>query len=515
MSDIEQLPLSDEGDTTDPTWYLLTNALNLRAWMSRRLAFGRVGYDKYYTDVPDLVDGDQVVFPGPPGAELLDHVTSEASDLVPALVEVDGSLRELAGTSVPARLATVIHESHLRRIHLPTEAAVDDFASRAFDNVPSQLEVAASPELFDGGRWSIADLPPEGDEDRPEDLSESDRRSGGLLGISAATRCTPTEVSTLTALLSGAAPRRLDRREPHWLFPDASEDDETRVFKAIERVLLDTDAARDWRPPKVLDRFQAAVGDLELTADVRGTAEKYFDRMRGIVSLEVDFEPLRPGGLRPLKAALLVLLRRELERQLEWDRSESGADPAEARTAAYYAGILSRRSRLPLKLRPDLLDRLLADGEAEQAGGLGAPSFDRAKLEVSWTERDNSHVCTISLDGETVVERVHPGASTTDRIRATVAAGELDEMTALPLAEAAGWDDLMWTMVGPIDRIRVVAEKKGRAMLRVEGRADVEHGVDADSVLERLATVDAEQLPEAVVALLASPSPWELEELEP
>jgi hypothetical protein len=520
VNETAQLPLEGRDSDALPTWYLLTNTLNLRAWMARRLAFGREGFEKYYADTPDLADGRLVLLPGPPGPDLIEYATSEAPDLLPALVTVDVNAMEgIHPASGPVVVDGVIHEGYLGPVLLPDEAAVSNFLSRSFENVPAALEVRAAPEVFRAGTWTRADIeslePPATNRDpiaSDVDLESADRLSGGMISLAAATRCRPTEFSTLVAVLNGKGPT--GAFEPVWLVNDSRGSEEAMVFRAVRSVLQATDPVKDWRPLEVLSEIQDALEGLSLSGDTALTAAKHCERIREILKAERDFEPLKPGGLRPLKAVLLTLLRRELPRQLAWDPSESGATSAERRTAAYYAGLLSRRSRLPLDLRPDGLDRLLADMEAAQIGGPGPRRFDPSALTSGEGPVEGGTGCVLSAGEELLLSLSVGEISVSERVRATVARSDSGDDTALAIARAAEWDDVITSVIGPLADVRLVAEKKGRVTLRVSGLVEVREEIDLEQLWSRLSEAEADDLPSSVIERLHMPTPSELEELE-
>lgn len=498
----------EKPDDSPVTWYLLTNTLNLRAWMSRRLAFGRAGFEKYYQDVPDLTGGATVLFPGAPGQELRDHATAEADDLVPALVAVADDVVKGLDPSAPVTVDGVIHEAYLGPILLPHDRDVDDFLSRSFEDVPATLSPVAAPELFEGGRWSIEDLDPAKEAADAEAYARSDRLAAGVLGLVAACRCRPAEFRTVADVLEEVMSDGFEVT-PSWLH----DKDERSILEKIRGVLLGHDALRSLQPLAVLDEVREELSGLPLGDETAELVEKYLDRIRSILDLEADFEPLRPGGIVPLKALLLVLIRPNLARVLDWSPDETHADTAVRLTAGYLAGTLEPRSALRLELRPEFLDKFLADREAEALGGPGElvfPSGRGAKVAVV-VEDDR---CAITLDDLPLYEKLLEPVPASTKLRASLASERVDDDTALYVADEMDWSDVISTIVGPVGEMTVVAEKKGKAYLRLPGRVSVATEVDREAFARRMASADLQRLDDLTLDGLTTPTPRDLEAME-
>lgn len=497
----------DTPDAGPVTWYLLTNTLNLRAWMSRRLAFGKAGYEKYYQDVPDLTGGATVLFPGAPGEELREHVTAEADDLIPALVAVADEVVKDLDPSAPVTIDGVIHEAYLGPILLPEDRDVDDFQSRAFEDVPAKLSVTAAPHLFEGGRWAIEDLDPATEVPEAATYERSDRLAAGVVGLVAAARCRPAEFETIADVLGDVVSGGFEV-PPTWLPGER----DRAIFEKIRGVLLGHGALRSFKAPKVLGEVREELATLTLEDDAE-LVEKYLDRIGSILDAESDFEPLRPGGFVSLKALLLVLIRPSLARVLDWSPEETHADTSVRLTAGYMAGLLEVRSGLRLELRPDVLDQFLADREAEALGGPGGrvfPSGRRAPIAVVVKEDR----CAITLDDMPILEKVLEPVSASTRLRASLASDRIDDETALYVAREMEWDDVVTTIVGPVDEVTVVAERKGKPYLRLRGPVTVSTEVDLDAFGRHVVSADVERLDGLALDGVPAPTPSDMQDME-
>lgn len=501
-------------EDTRPRWFLLTNSLNVRAWLSRGLAFPRTGFDKYYRDVPDLSDGALVLFPGPPGAELQRHVASEADDLAPVLLELQPESLTGQSRDRPVRFGGVLPAPEFRALHLPDKSSVANFMSRSFENVPNRLPVTPSPELFEEGRWGGHDIDSSGPVIGRAELELSDRLSGGLLGLAAATRARPREFRTLAAVINGQTPA--DDGEPFWLTQASHEsgDPEQTLFGVVRDVLLQVDPAQTWRPSQVLDQVESRVNGLDLEYDVLRSARQHCDRIRSILRQDSEFEAFRDGGLDTLKALLLVLLRWQLDRQLAWSPTETGASPAVRRTATYLSGLMTRRSRIPTTLRPAEFEDLLSRREAAVLNEkVGDPWAGPAPtVEVSSERVDGRIACLLVGGGSTVLRRDVEDSTVRERLLLFGLAEERVGAEAIQIARAAGWDDLFSILVGPVDHVELLADRKGQVVLRLSGTTKVRTQLDDQAFLARL---EASPLPDDVEQSwsdrLPVPTPEQLE----
>jgi hypothetical protein len=342
-------------------WYL-TNRFNLLEILSSGLIAPRTAYRKHYSDLLDR-SGDAVVrLHALPALELLDAVTAEGGNNFPVLLELPAS----PDVTTPVSLSPCLDLSDVLAVYFPAADALKDHEARGYDNVPVPPDgfLRVSTEVFSGGPVTMADVETAVSSAPPApavDWRTIDQVRGAASAlVQAAAHGVPVE-ATAEALAGGCSWSLRQALQPGVAVTpigDLSADDALGL--AVHMALGETDPQQSWSPRKFLSRLVKATGGLspEVTKDI----ESNLTALRLIVAGEKEFEGFKGGarGLVTAKALLLVLLRPELGRLLDWPRSETRADDETVQLAAAWVGRLRGLTVEGVQFRRPVVDAATA-----------------------------------------------------------------------------------------------------------------------------------------------------------
>lgn len=456
-------------------WCVLTNSLNLQAFAARGLLGPPDAFPKYYHDLGSKAGG-LVLLKGSVSADMVEAVVGEADDLQPVLLRLaDG----VGPTSAEAAVVTrgVVPLGEVTDLVVPGEAAAEAIRSHPYADVRLQLPILVDEERFRGPHAAIpnaADTTPQTDYMRP------DRLTGALVGVASMTAPHETHVDQLVDFLAGPI-----EAHPPWIA-----ERETELFQLIRGFLMGLPP--NARPPRrALDTLKKRIQEAGETLPSEATA--YLERMKEILRGGGEPEQFKPGGLVTLKGLLVAWLRPSLERLLDWETEELGADDDTLRTASYFVGAMSCRSRIPVALRDEGLDTWLASKDAVAINrflDIQEWPVEPPKPSAAWEKAEGGRKVSISAAGRLLWSRELPALTLAERLLSEGAIPEGAESEVLELLRERGWEDLLTTRLSDIGAFRVSPAGSHNVTITLDGWHEAAHIIDAEKLVERLGRAD-------------------------
>lgn len=550
MTNREPATLFEQGrERKSNSIVFLTNRFNLLQILSTYYVAPKESYSKYYEDLLTLVPGRVPLVRSPVSTELQALVLREGEASFPVALEiavdqvVAGKLPSLRsdGTISKSSLADdhtaawapsgVIPLSAVRRIIFRSKADLAEHTARSYANISDAvLPMEVDPSVFTGGTVSagsvtgwLKELPRDGSDAKA--YLRADRIAGARAIATVCLAQAPDAATTVMHLLASSTDKNRGKTNPGdekriapWIaLLTASSptragagDLNTRLFAAVAQVFEATDRRAEWRPVELVGQVEAIVQAKKLSKKDAGEIAKNFESIRGILRNERDFKPFTPGlGLDVAKALLLVLLRPDAENLLAWPASETGADDSVTVTAAALCGLLNGRERLPVRLRPEKLDRFLALTVAsELSTGKDSvqllSSREGAQLAIERTPGEGASArLTLTWNGDSLAAWDERPAGAKDRL----ANLDLDqpevERVVLELCNRLAWNDCVRTQI-TLDtaELSVSAQPKGKTMIAFRGLlGSVNQKLDSAAFKKRIS--NSEVPPEEEAKLLS------------
>jgi hypothetical protein len=505
--------------------FVLTNRNNVLEYLSGGLIIPAVGFTKYYEDIGRRSPGRVPIFGSrvfyskaleetvnsfPVAIEL--DVSQLSSEAVPSLGENEASSKTpvgLNGISVWAP-AGVIPVSAITGIHFRSERDRSEFKAREYSNTP-QLKVPLNVELalFDEMEprvepilsW-LSSLPAPAS-DLGLQIKLLDRESGGLALLAHAVAGSSNALTAFGHLLlhgvtpsAGAIahPKRSRRgKKGHgrpapdeksglstWMMSvltgsESSHSDvvEAAVFGASIDILRNANFFEAWRPLEQLDAIESRVIASLQDDQVRSEAVRSFDAVRSVIRLDRDFRPLNTGkGLEAAKALLMVLLRPDPTKLLNWDRNESGASDQVLAAAFYLCGTLHGHKRLPISLRFAGVDCVLANRVAgalavsESVWSISPANTVEVKPSYEGVETEN---LTLYVNNVSVLSKPRPAMSSAERLKQFDPTRSESAALLIEIASLLGWIDCLESVVAFAADEVVVRQNKKLNSMKVTG----------------------------------------------
>ena len=497
-----EIPVTDE--LRSQPRLVLTNQRNLREMLSTGMLLTLEGFEKYYPDAFELTPGRIPVFTSKLPANLVSRVAREPGVTPVALVlrqeqpwGGDGSSGAVLMAG-PLPLASAVETAVFVE-----QQDLQNFLETPFDNLDVRaLTTSVDPDLFTANDVSPEDLTRLSDEigvaAKPSvtDYRVADKEAGSRALVAAMVDGDGTTFDGLVEFVapSGRVPKDLGKLPrwlytgPHWSVVTKPTLDQRIYMAAIDR-LSSEDVQESWRPVEVLERISIAIDRTALSKTQHKELDSNLNGLRLIVSNERPFKPFRERrGLPVAKALLLVLLRPDPERLLDWNPSDSGASADVMFTAAALVGRLRGRRRMPLSLRPAPFDHFLAHQTACQVNGAGLRPEDRPRVVVDhdtrrivWRDRDLLKATATAIDPKGSVEE------------------KPDQRIMLEICKELGWDDCCTTSFNmPASEIDMTIAG-GTVQLRLRGLAMGQVAVDTNRFAERLSSGELDPALEAHV----------------
>ena len=487
-----QSPSSEHGQgTAEPRILLLTNRFNLLGILGARLIQPAVAYRKYYEDLLAMVPGRIPLLDHAPSSDLVDRVTGGARGAFPVLLEL-GCLDGLSAITISGGWLVdgSIPFSRVTAIHFPDQKSLREHQARPYANLhPHEgllrvAEAFASAGSAEKDRAFLEALRDERPEPPTRDWNRIDRLRGAL-GAAVAGASTGRTLDIAATLL---ASDEVSPSAAPWLMPEElqslagpvgspkKQSAEQLLFTAVLENLVSTDVTEAWSPRETISAVRDTLIKTSTTKANARTLERNLDLAAAIVAGQREFSPFKTTaqGLTTAKAFLLVLLREDLKRLLEWPVEETGADDLTRQTAAIFAGALRGLSREDTSIRNVRIDDLTADLVSEGA----RTSSDRAIERFA----DDDHAEILCVAGEVVAKADAP-ARTAGDILNEIPKEALTQIR-LALCERLEWHDLVTTTVvfkGP------VSLNQARSGLVTSGNAvDISQSVDPDAFARRV-----------------------------
>lgn len=556
-SNQESASLFEEGgEGKSDSIVFLTNRYNLLQILSASYIAPRESYSKYYVDLLTLGPGRIPLVRAPVSKELQALVLREGEASFPVALQLDAdrvaegkvpSLRTDGGnarSSLADKRAVAwapsgaIPLSAVRGIIFQSNEDLAEHAARSYANISETvLPMVVDPSVFTGGTLSsetvtswLQALPHDGSD--ASVYLRGDRIAGAKCLAAISLERAPDAAATVLHLLSPTARKRggepasvNEKPVAPWVallttgspVRTTGGDLNTRLFAAAAKVFETTDRQAEWRPVEILGQIETIVQAKKLNKKDAGEILKNFESIRGILRNERDFKPFKPGsGLDVAKAILLVLMRPEADHLLEWPASETGADDSVTITAAVLCGLLNGREKLPIKSRPEQLDRFLAMSTASELSTgkdsvhLAGP-LDGAELMVERVSNKGTPArVSLTWNGEALVtwDERPIGAK---GLLANVDFGRPEaEGVALELCRRLSWNDCVRTQLTiETAEVSISAQGKGKTVIAFLGLpGSVTQKLDEKAFKKRLTSgeIPPEQEKE-LLSLLAKQTP--------
>ena len=512
----------------------LTNRFNLLEILSSGLVTPRVAFAKFYSDFLEVAQGRIPLFQAPLSVGLCARASSRDDSALdnsafPVAIEIDparlvstpvtalsndGATKAISLQRGRARVwaaGGAIPGVAFRRIHFRSASDLEEHKLREYDNIfPNQPASAVSPELFENGAWDtgdvekwLASLTPV-TAPSPDEFSLYDRLSGAR--CLAAHAASAEQMDDLATFLGarGTSPTGQPHGFPPWLSAENTirpresgwrgKTSEERLYCSAVRVLQRLSPAQGWLPLEILAEVKAAVAATQLPKKDEVQLSKQFAAMGAILRNDKEFKPFRSGVGNPVvKALLMVLMRPEPARLLNWSRADNGADHDVHLTAAVLSGVLQGHKRLSTDYRLPDLDRLIAITAAtqmcERLHDVFRPVAKRIQLNLSVqaTGTEGETTVTLSSDGAVVIKKQGRPRVLADLI------GTLDLMNPnvsraiTDVCVEQGWTECVRSVVTTTDRNWSAPRSGGAGFeIMVQGPVSVRVEVEIDALRERL-----------------------------
>jgi len=372
-------------------------------------------------------------------------------------------------------------------VHLPTTDDLDELTARRFDNVDwDRVRLVVTPELFEGGKMSIAEIREAiGPGSEPLPFATHDRLGGArLLALHAVPSGTGALESLARIVFGQGSHETKDASVPNWLGIDASLTEyapprtagyDERVFRAAASRCMEASRKDAWDPSGFLAGItQVLRDDPALASDDAARWEKAAERAEDIVSASRVFESFSSPDYSSEGAVLLAALRGDVEDVLAWRDEDIGGNGWTLTVAAVLVGLVHGRTAIGTALRPLPLDLALA--RLERAGLLSDSRSPSLEVVVHDSEE------ALIVDGAEVLAVPRSTASVSEladrldtRDRGTASA-------LLRLAQDMGWHQFVETTVG-FDGPFMHELVEGSSRIRFRGQPQINYEVDADAVL--------------------------------
>lgn len=511
----------------------LTNRYNLLQILSAGYIGARESYGKYYADLLELCPGRIPLLKGPLDASVQALAGAGAETSFPVALEIDVTrvgqepipclLRSGVGSRLPLQSGEAVAWAPsgaltleaVTRILFRSAAELEEHSIRTYANInPARLPLAVDASLFDAeGETSgalrdwIRQLPEA--RGSVDDYVFQDRLSGAGCVAVASVKHSPAAVEAILALLNVNAPQRRASSPTKTRRADASRliseillgqkrsgvtlDLDGRLAVASGEVLRSADSSNDWRPLDVLSAIESLVRVKKLAKKDELELSKNVESIRGILRNDRDFKPFKRGvGLVAAKGLLLALMRPDPLRLLSWPMEETGADAPVMFIASVLCGLLNGRERLPVEVRPPMLDRVLARLSVNELASESDALILAAQgeLEAFDIKCDVEGTAVLSY-GKLEIMRwtLAPkgAAELIDGLDLTVPSAEV---AAIEMCRVLKWSDaVVGRIVLDSGRVVVSTVDKGKALsLEVRGWSTFTHTLDARVFRERLSS---------------------------
>ena len=516
----------------------LTNRHNLLEFLSSGMIVPQGAIPKYYGDLLALMPGRIPLLRGPVDQSLVDVVTSEDATAYPVLLELDPDTIDLssaAGLTGRALKSLRDHNAQswapsgaipltaVRQTHFRSQKELDEHVAREYENVPDLIAPTVTPDLFGEGAVQLDELTGLLKTAGPQDgglvasLDRADRISGARVGAIAAA---PANVAILREVMQlvarraeespGAPFRKLLRlfarpagrpssqpvlpgyfsaaladRRPENPGPDGM------LFAAAVNVLSGMDRTSSWRPIEVVQGVESTLEEMNPSAEDAAEFRQSLKAIRGILNNERDFKPFSDKGLISAKALLMVLLRPDVDRLLDWPSDESGADDTVQIAACALAGLLRGRKRMPLTLRPDGLDAYLTSLIVWDLADDGLSDVRIEDSGEATVDEDDNSVW-ISVGGTEIVRREKPPPALAEVFAGADFGESAVREAAIGICRELEWPDCFSLVVRGTDFAVKGIDQSDDPRIVFPGTAQVSKELDVPRFMERVQSAQPE-----------------------
>ncbi len=470
---------------------------NVLEWLSSGLVVPRAAFDKYYEDSLAIRDDLVPVIRAPVGGDLL-AVEGRDTGNFPVLAE----LAEEAVTWVrDEQIGHVAHAplSAVRALHFRSDEEVQEFRARAFANLTvGRVPHRVSPGLYGAGASSTASIARDLRGVRPVKPAVTyqlaDRLSGAralaLVAASGSTKSLTWAVRSAFGPRTERPPRRKLTDSEQWILltarlaqykvPATATLDE-RVFRAAAAAFLETDHADVGDSRTILTAMDGRLeGDKTLKDADRSKWASGRDRITAILQGDEPFTGFRSDEFRTDRALLLALIRPQPEGVLAWTADQTRAGSMDLVLAALLVGLAHGRKALPLSLRPQALDELLARRELDD--------LDDRDVTFQTELVDHGAGLTLRIDGLDVQTVAKPPPTLVELCDALDLSNAVVTKALIAAAIDRGWQHAVATRLSIPDGSRFWAHK-----------STIE--IEVDGVLEPRFVLRAEVFRQAIVGV--------------
>lgn len=377
-------------------WYFPTNVLNLRSILASGLLRPRNGLRKYYPDFLGRAPGGLPLVAAGLTVAAIGVMTADSPGAVPCLLELDHvRLKNLLASRTPGGLPFgkfskariegwlwvpgIVPITAVRAIHFPSESEAEDFQLRKLADVPLDLvPIVPSPQLFGqlrAGHLTWGEAP---DTTPADAYEEAEALAGGLACLRAFLPSERKWLQSYAALLD-TNPKALPLEV--WLaqLPDVTPKApgwEFTLFTIFASLLIGERPGDGFDVVGLVDALEQRGRDDQLPAEIQTAIADWCAKSRAILCNEQPLpaltDPVAPKlRSRWTRAMLLFLLRPEIDRLRQAERSSLRPGREVLALAALLAGMYEKHERLDADLKGDrALLCYLADWKAARLNHL-------------------------------------------------------------------------------------------------------------------------------------------------
>ncbi len=350
-----------EAGTPEPVQVVVTNRYNLNEFRSRRLIVPRSAFSLYFEDLFEITPNHIPIFQTPISEDLLAKATSTGENNYPILIEIK--------TDNDGDPVKVISFDDVVAFHFRSEGEAKDFP-RSFGNIPEDTtEYKVSPQLFGQGSQKVSDLERiaeslADDTDLAERVMLSDKWSGAITCAIRALDHLPGPLCNMKTIKALA--QILNNED--WVDEDTDFLEQLRQYRT-GKPSSDQAPSKNELGQVLLEDFTYSGIPKDGPKYVASLSEKY-PEMKALARAVRMLDPKRSKGIPRFvgfendveKALLLTLTSKTLDGIIKKSRDKN-AEPIQLLIASILFGLATGRHQLPVEVRPETLDRTLAQIE--------------------------------------------------------------------------------------------------------------------------------------------------------
>jgi len=478
----------------------LTNRFNLLQILSAGFIAPKESYHKYYPDLLEIAPGRLPLLRGPLGVDLQDAVSGDVEASFPVALELktadlnsqaipslrDDGHRDASPLSDDLAVAWApcgaIPLTAVKQALFRSMAELEEHRARPYENIREDaLSCAVDADLFTSGSLAREKLSAwlsglRAPKVNSGEYFRRDKVSGALCFAGNCLQVAPKAQQAVLDLFSvrdsgdGAKTRSRVRTVTITAItldhePASTGDLNTRLFLCATTVLREINLLEGWQPAEVLGEIEVIARGKKLSKKDDAELTKNLDSIKSILRNERDFRPFKSDtGLVAAKALLLVLLRPEPHRLLNWSAKDTGATDDVTFTAAVFCGMLNGRERSSISVRPASLDQYLADRSAAELSTTEDSIRTRTPVEPVDVIADPQSKGLKLVAGEKVLlDWTPPPPAVGDLLTGLALTDSRAHAIALDVCRMLGWDECVVTQFSVDSGQLTIVGKEGKA----------------------------------------------------